>query len=110
MFFYEDVTPDRFPMPHALHQCTYRKLWTRWWLFKKKKRKGHKIRREHAGETRGVLEGGEMENGCGHVLLHTGIKFSKNNFLKIITSNITFIDFIRRQEVCLFLSNEEIET
>lgn len=78
--------------------------------FKKKKRKGHKIRREHAGETRGVLEGGEMENGCGHVLLHTGIKFSKNNFLKIITSNITFIHFIRRQEVCLFLSNEEIET
>lgn len=43
MFFYEDVTPDRFPMPHALHQCTYRKLWTRWWLFKKKKGKGIKL-------------------------------------------------------------------
>lgn len=51
-----------------------------------------------------------MENGCVHVLLHIGIKFSKNNFLKIITPNITFIHFIRRQEVCLFLSNEEIET
>lgn len=51
-----------------------------------------------------------MENGCGQVLLHIGIKFSKNNFLKIITPNITFIHFIRRQEVCLFLSNEEIET
>lgn len=51
-----------------------------------------------------------MENVCGHVLLDISIKFSKNDFLKIIRSNITFIHFSRRQEVCLFLSNEELET